>query len=437
MRLLRYNATNYPGELALKLCPDFLGRIGKPKTIVAVTGTNGKTTVSNLLCDTLEKAGKRPLNNRLGSNIASGIATSLLTGADLFGRCRYELAVFETDERSAPRIYPYLKPDLIVITNLFRDSIMRNAHPEYIAGILSKYIPTGSKLVVNADDLISCRVAPQCARAYFGLERLPGDLTECINLINDMRTCPACGEKLRYEYLRYHHIGRAYCEKCGFRSPEYDYAGTADLDAMTVTVRDGGGEGVYPLPSDAVFNIYNIVTVVSALRELGFSHEELTSLMRDAHIVETRYNVSEAGGVRVVMQMAKDRNALACSRAFDYVTGLPGRKKFLLMMNNVSDEKNWSENVCWLYDCDFEFLTRGDVALVAATGPRAYDYRLRLLLAGVPEEHIVCVSDELEAAGKLELEPGDSVYILYGTDSVATANKVRDKLLGIAKEAAV
>jgi len=134
--------------------------------------------------------------------------------------------------------------------------------------------------------------------------------------------------------------------------------------------------------------------------------------------------------------MAKDRNALACSRAFDYVTGQPGRKKILMMMNNLSDEKNWSENVCWLYDCDFEFLTREGVELVAATGPRAFDYRLRLLIAGVPEERIVCFPDELEAASHLDLKPGDCVYILHGTDSVDTANKVRDKLLDIAREAA-
>ena len=41
-----------PGTLALKLCPDFLKYVGRPKTIIAVTGTNGKTTVSNLLADT-------------------------------------------------------------------------------------------------------------------------------------------------------------------------------------------------------------------------------------------------------------------------------------------------------------------------------------------------------------------------------------------------
>jgi hypothetical protein len=41
-RLLRRNATYFPGLLALKLCPDFMGRVGKPKKIIAVTGSNGE-----------------------------------------------------------------------------------------------------------------------------------------------------------------------------------------------------------------------------------------------------------------------------------------------------------------------------------------------------------------------------------------------------------
>ena len=55
LKITRHNGTDFPGSLALKLCPDFLRYVGKPGTIIAVTGTNGKTTVSNLLTDILEE----------------------------------------------------------------------------------------------------------------------------------------------------------------------------------------------------------------------------------------------------------------------------------------------------------------------------------------------------------------------------------------------
>ena len=76
LKITHHNGTDFPGSLAVRLCPDFLRYVGKPKTIVAVTGTNGKTTVSNMLNDILEAGGRRVLNNRAGSNIVSGVSTA-------------------------------------------------------------------------------------------------------------------------------------------------------------------------------------------------------------------------------------------------------------------------------------------------------------------------------------------------------------------------
>ena len=437
LKLTHHKGTNYPGKLALKLAPDFLRYAPRPKHIIAVTGTNGKTTVSNLLCDLLEADGTSVLSNRYGSNINSGIATTLILGANLFGKCRYDLAVLEVDERSTPRIFPYVKPEMLVITNLFRDSIMRNAHPAYIADILTKQIGADTKLVLNADDLISCRVAAENARVYFGIEKMASDGTDCINLINDMRICPKCHSALSYDYRRYHHIGRARCTACDFASPAYDYAGAeVDFDAMTMQVRDKDGCGEYALLSDSIFNVYNMLTVVSVLRERGLSHERISALMAQCHIVASRHNEEQVGDVTLIMQMAKEKNALACSRAFDYVSGRKGEKEIMLMMNCLGDAKHWSENVSWLYDCDFEFLNRPDIRCIVATGPRAYDYRLRLLLAGVAAEKIICVRDEMEATEHLPFVPGDQVYLFYGTDSFVYAGKIREKLKRLAKEAA-
>ena len=36
-KLLGMNASYFPGKIAIKLCPDFLGRIDKPKTIITRT----------------------------------------------------------------------------------------------------------------------------------------------------------------------------------------------------------------------------------------------------------------------------------------------------------------------------------------------------------------------------------------------------------------
>ncbi len=437
LKLTKHNGTNFPGVLALRLCPEFLKYAAKPKKIIAVTGTNGKTTVSNMLLDMLNMDGKQVLNNKMGSNINSGIASSLIYGMNFFGSCKYEIGVFEVDERSALRVYPYMKPDYMLITNLSRDSIMRNAHPEYIANILTKYIPKETKLVLNADDLISCGVAPENDRVYFGIEKMSTDRTECINLINDLQICPECHHELKYEYLRYNHIGKAYCPECGFKAPAYDYAGkNADLDKMTIDVADRAGTGHYKLLNESIFNIYNVVSAVAVLREIGYSHRQIEGFFDKLNIVGSRYNEEKIGSRTLYRVLAKEKNAFATTRVFDYIGGLAGDKEIILMNSCQGDMKHWSENTCWLYDCDFEFLNRDNIKNIILCGPRRFDHKLRLLLAGVPEDRLSFAEKETDAPSMLKLFENDHIYVLYGTDSIDLGKKVADMVENMLKDKA-
>ena len=434
MRMLGKNATYLPGVIAIKLCPEFLKHIGKPKIFISVTGTNGKTTTANLISDVLEGTGHKVLSNRFGTNIAAGFAVSLMNGSTLFGRSKYDIGVFETDERSVKQIYPFAPPTHIVITNLFRDSIARNAHPEYIADFLTEAIPSKALLILNADDPISSRVAPNNPRVYFGIEKLPTDIVDCINLINDLRICPKCNNKLEYEYRRYHHIGKFHCTDCSFHAPDYDYkAENINMDDMTMDIVDKSSQGSYKLLSDSIFNIYNMVTAIALLRELGNSHTAIENQFEKSGIVSSRYDVVSAGNTKIIMQMAKQRNALAVSRAFDYISSQPGHKQILLMMNCQTDGKNWSENPCWMYDCDFEFINKPEITRVVAAGYRYRDLYLRALFSGIPKDRLHCIRDEFDAVEAFDFSEKSSVYVLYGTDSYTLATKVRDKILERAK----
>ena len=286
LAITHHNGTDFPGSLALKICPDFLKYVGKPETIVAITGTNGKTTVSNMLSGLLESEGRHVVTNRTGSNIVSGIATALLRGCNLAGKVtKYDIAVLEVDERSSLRIYPYVQPDFVAITNLCRDSTMRHAHPDFIASIISQAMPEKTTLILNADDLISDTVAPQNKRVYFGIDRMPGDVTDCVNLLNDRQICPKCSAKLQYTYRRYHHIGHAVCPACGFHSPDAQYlAQNVDIAGGTLQLREGEDVREYKLISDSIFNIYNMVTVIAVLRQLGYSEEKVHEMMAHAAV---------------------------------------------------------------------------------------------------------------------------------------------------------
>lgn len=422
LRLLGRKGTYLSGKIALKLCPGLIGQIRKPAKVLAVTGTNGKTTVTNLISDGLEAMGVKTLSNRYGSNIAAGVASALIDGVTLSGKPRYDTAVLECDERSSKLIFPGLKPDAILITNLFRDSMRRNAHSEYIASFLTANIPAGTKLVLNADDLISSGVAPDCPRMYFGFDRQAFEAESAENIVIDARICPKCAGPLTWDFRRYNHIGRAHCEKCGFASPVPDVTlRSVYPETLTGAIEAGGQARAFRLHGDAIYNMYNTLAAVAGLLALGYTLDQ-ASVLDGVKIVGSRYTDETIGKRRLTMIMAKGLNAVACSRSFDYVRNAGEKSAVVLMLDDVFDEKKSSENIAWLYDADFELLA-GAVQVVTV-GARRWDSRLRLLIAGVPDERITPAADIEDAAIALGLGGCERVFLLYELYREADARKL-------------
>ena len=437
LKITGHNATDFPGSLALKICPDFLKYVAKPARIIAVTGTNGKTSTANLVIDMLKALGVETLNNSRGSNINSGISSALLNGVTIFNKEKYDTAVLEMDERSAARLFPYVKPDYMLVTNLSRDSIMRNAHPEFIRWLLEKYVPKTTKLVLNADDLTSCYMLPENERVYFGIEKLPTDTVKCHNLIDDLQICPKCDHKLKYEYRRYSNIGKAHCVNCGFGSPEPDYSvGDVDYDNMTFTYRGPGFEEKLPLIDDRLVNLYNETALITLLLQLGYSIEEIKEQLSKVEVTKSRFNYETVGSMRVYNVLGKGLNAFAESRVYETIVDQPGDKELIMLINDLSLAAHWSENISWIYDTDFETLNVDSIKKIVVFGDRGLDYRLRMLFAGIPEEKIVHVNKAEDAIRQVDILPNMNYYVLYGADpgSFALGNKQAKTLVSILKE---
>ena len=92
------------------------------------------------------------------------------------------------------------------------------------------------------------------------------------------------------------------------------------------------------------------------------------------------------------------------------------------------DESRSSERIGWIYDTDYEFLNDENVVQILTTGVRCYDHEVRLLLAGVPKEKLVCEPDELAAIERLRCHEVDSVYLLHDMSSYARSVVAMDKL---------
>ena len=431
IRALGRQGTHTPGLIARKLYPGIIGALRHPTRVVVVTGTNGKTTVSNLLTEALQGEGMRVASNRIGSNLAAGIATTLIGAVTWTGRPRADIAVLEMDERSAKLVLPGLRPDVLVCMNLTRDSIKRNAHPAYIAWILSSALSESTSLVLNADDLIASSLGSDSnPRAYFAVDRLPTDGTKPTGAAVDIAICPVCDHALDWDYWRFNHIGKAHCPNCGFRSPDAAYR-AHDVDAPDgrLTLELDGESHRARLINDNIVNIYNEIAVAAVLDRLGVPRDRIVAAFEHLAPPTTRFALEVVGRVDLVRLLTKGLVGVACSRAFEYLSSFVGRKAIVLNIDEVSERVTEVENTAWTYDADYEYLADDSLGQVVVGGVRRYDQALRLAIAGVDGNRIVTIEAEVEGADRVALAGIDDVFNLHSVhNAVITGTPVQKRL---------
>ncbi len=430
MRLFGKNATHFPGMLALKIDPRYLAHVAKAGTVIGVTGTNGKTTTANLIGKYLELAGKDYMHNSFGSNTLNGIASSYVGFSTFLGENRYPYAILEIDERSALRIYGQMTTDYLVITNLFRDSYARNAHPDFIVSVLEKALPETVKLIVNTDDLISSLLSPENPRTGISVPLLEGEAEDRHSRIKDLVNCPQCMSPLTPEFIRYNHIGRYTCSACGFRSPEADYqVVSADLRKQSAIFSAKGEQRAFKLPTSNIVDLYNLLAAATVLHQLDFSWEFLSEQSEAIEVVASRFFDKEVRGKRVLTVLAKACNPIASSRTFDFVRKEPGQKAVVLANGEFKAGGKNLENIAWIYDNDFSYLNAPDIKQVICCGLRYLDFAFCLRLAGVPEERITLEESYDRIPEVIRYEDVDTICILKDLDTELITRKMGAKVV--------
>ena len=121
--------SSMPGQIALKIDSNILSKIKLPKYVIAVTGSNGKTSTVEMIKEVLTNGGLKVAYNYEGSNQIEGVTTLVLDNVNLKGECKCDVLLIESDERYARHTFKYFTPTHYVITNLYRDQLTRNGHP--------------------------------------------------------------------------------------------------------------------------------------------------------------------------------------------------------------------------------------------------------------------------------------------------------------------
>lgn len=425
--------TSLPGLLALRIEPRLIRRIlnSTPLPRVLVSGSNGKTTTARMLAAMLEGCGMRVLWNRSGANLASGIASALVNACDFRGLPKADAAVLEVDEASLPRLADETKPQIVLITNCFRDQLDRYGEVDATVKMLwraANTLPPHSLLLLNADDPLAAglRDGSGCSVQFFGVESAGGTedgasaVQEADQRCVDARHCPACGSGYEYSFRTYGHLGQYRCPNCGRHRPDPEFRGVDLSDprgapgyAFTIEYGTAREPGWLPISLcvPGLYNVYNCLGAAACALNLGVPPATVQRCVEGLSSAFGRMESISIGDKRILLALVK--NPVGFTEVIRTLTRGEQMQTLLLCLN---DRPADGQDVSWIWDVDLELLVRnaGSVGKIIASGTRPWDMAVRLKYAGVDEARIMVrpnLSEALEL-GLAETRSGGTLFAL-------------------------
>jgi lipid II isoglutaminyl synthase (glutamine-hydrolysing) len=395
-----------PGKLLSKLDPGAIDKLAArlPAGTVAVSATNGKTTTSAMTAEILQPR-FRLAHNRSGANLVSGVASTLLASGGA------ELGLFEVDEGALPEVMRRVRPQAVLLGNLFRDQLDRYGELELIAErwrAAVDALPQSTTVVLNADDP---QVGSLGTGIHYGLDD-PSVARPALQHAADSKYCIRCGTPYDYAAAYVGHLGDYHCPKCGHARPPLQIAARSielhglERAAFDLVTPEGTRRVELKLPG--LYNVYNAVGAAALARALGASLDEIAEGLGRFSAAFGRFERIPVDEKRLLLLLIKNP-AGANEAVRTLVEGRPPRVAVVALNDATADGRD----VSWIWDVDFEPLLDG-LDRVVVTGGRAAELALRFKYGGLDEDAIEVEPELARAVDRgLELTPdGEELVVL-------------------------
>lgn len=408
--------TNLPGEIALKIDPDFISHIKgvDPDRTVFVTGTNGKSTTTNLIAHVLSKAGVKTAVNLAGANLLAGVAVTLMRNTGANGRLKADLILLETDERFLPVIHKQLPARHLCIANIQKDQVQRNGEPDIIWRKLASVIDKDTTLYVNGDDPNAYslgRLAGRCVS--FGVDRNASSFEKKDDFFSVTMPCPVCHGTIDFEAYNIDNIGPFVCHSCGFgKDKKNDYqAHDVDFDSKTFTA----GGRTYEFGYSTPYFLYCYIAALAVSREFGVDEAVIGEAFKDFVNIGGRMEDVKAGGRTIHYLRMKQENPETVQSALNVIAADKSEKIFMLGLDELVDFDPHYTNTFYTFDCDFRDLINSNVCrCICFSGTVAYDAALRMLYDGFDPDKLTVLptNDDETIINELTKYDCDNIYLI-------------------------
>jgi UDP-N-acetylmuramyl tripeptide synthase len=404
-QIIGYGGSTIPGVVARKVDGKFLRHLRKnARSIIYITGTNGKTTTANLITHLLESSGKTVIANREGSNMVTGISATMVRNAPIIGWMMNDVAVLEVDEASLPKVVLECPPDYLILTNFFRDQLDRYGEIDILIQKMKDCLKSiNVKLILNADDPFVHRFSDlQKGTIYVGLSA-----NACrFNTYNmgESKYCPICQEEISYSYIHFGQLGHYYCS-CGFTRPQPAISAEKVLQGKKGIQLIMHGEK-YSTTLKGKYNAYNALFAISVCQALGMESKAIRKGFMSYQKTDGRMQEFSIGNETWKLNLVK--NPAGGNVTLSEFFQSKEKKQLIFCLN---DHLADGEDISWIWDIDMELANQDEVEVFIASGKRAYDAAIRLKYAGVDEKKIIILPN-LKQAVLYAKQKGIPAYIM-------------------------
>lgn len=407
--------SNYSGKIAVKLMPDFVSHFRgiDYNKVIFISGTNGKSTTTNLLYHTLVRAGKTVASNLEGANMMTGVATTLIKNSGLFGKLNKEFLVLEIDERSFPGIRKYLPGKHLGLTNLQKDQVQRNGDPDFILRKFQNAITKDMTLYLNNEEPRSRSLEDYVDNCvYFSVEKNDRSYTN-EDFYAVTLPCPKCANPISYQYYNLANIGKFSCDACTYKSVETPQVCINEIDYKASTFVCGDKK--WQVPYSNPFYIYNFAMCIAICRNFQISDEEIMKGFFTFKNPASHEDIINYNGKEIHYLRGKQENPEALQSELDIIAADNRKKAVFVGLYRVADFDPHYSGSFYFFDCDFTPIVNSNVVkYVAFSRSEANDIAMRMILAGAKKEDVMVydtdnISAVFQALNDIET---DVIYVL-------------------------
>lgn len=398
------------GKIALKIDKNILKKVVLPDDIIVVTGSNGKTSTVEMICNTLEANGYKVGCNREGSNQTEGVTTMILNNCNLKGEVKKDILVIESDERYLSHTFKHFRPKYLVVTNLYRDQMTRNGHPELIYDIIKEAITDDIHLILNADDPLTSMYGYKRENVtYFGMDKNNLSVMKNESAYDDGVYCPNCKEPLEYSYYHYNHIGDFECKNCGHKRMKPEYAVTdLNLNNSEMVINNK-----YKISMNlrSVYMAYNMLATFAVTRLIGLKDDKIVEALNNYIMKNDRVQKFELNGKHGMLLTSKHENSISYNQSLLYITRENNPCTVVIIVDAVS-RKYFTSETSWLWDIDFELLKHDCVKKVVLAGKYVHDLVTRFEYSGIDMKKVKATEDLDDMMDEVKENSVGSIYVV-------------------------